>query len=266
METADVGSIGTERAATATATGGDWRRLCRAGGIASMLLLAYSILTMVQIPLLGGQPATAEEAFQLLQESRAVALLRLDLPTLVAMPLYYLLFLGLAAALWRADRVLVLVSTALAFVGVTLLLSTPTALSLIALSDKHAAATSEAARLQYLAAGEALLAADIWHATNAILGGTLAQVAAVLISLVMLRSDAFGRVTGVIGVAMHGLDLAHIVVGLFVPIGGLRAVGRRGPLLPGLVLPGRANPAAPCGEGRGVSAEPLGARQARGAS
>src|SRR5208337_4923282 len=105
---------------------------------------------------LGGQPVTAAQAFDLLQQNRVVGLLRLDLPTIAVLPLYYLLFLGLYAALKQSDRANALLSTVLAFAGVTLVLATPTALSMIPLSDKFAAATTEAARAQLLAAGEAI--------------------------------------------------------------------------------------------------------------
>ena len=59
-----------------------WRSVCRIGGAAALILIAYSLATMVQLVLLGGQPTTAAEAFDLLRRSRLVGLLRLDLPTL----------------------------------------------------------------------------------------------------------------------------------------------------------------------------------------
>jgi hypothetical protein len=211
---------------------GDLNILCRIGGIAALILVVYSLATMVQIIVLGGPPTSAAQAFDLLQQYRLIGLLRLDLPTVLVMPLYYLLFLGLFVALRDSDRANALLSTLLAFVGVTLVLATPTALSLIPLSDKFAAATSDAARNQLLAAGEALLAADIWHATSAIVGGILAQCGAVLISVVMLRGEVFSKATGWLGVVMHGLDLAHIIGGLLVPIAGTILLAIAGPLYP----------------------------------
>ncbi|MGZ7056796.1 MAG: hypothetical protein ACXVK3_14835 [Candidatus Angelobacter sp.] len=210
----------------------NWTCLCRIGGIAAFVLIVYSLLTIVQLIVLGGPPATAAEAFRLLQGNRIVGLLRLDLPTIVAMPLYYFVFLGLFAALKRTDVANAILSTALAFVGVTLLLATPTALSMISLSQKYAAATTEATRTQFLAAGEAILATDIWHGTGAIMGGILVQSGAVLISAVMLRSSVFSRTTAYLGILMHGLDLAHIVFGLFLPGTGVVLLAISGPFYP----------------------------------
>lgn len=211
---------------------GDLRVLCRIGGIAAYLLVVYSLATMAQMVVLGGQPASAAQAFDLLRHHRAIALLRLDLPTIAFLPLYYLIFLGLYAALRRTNRALALLSTLLAFAGLTLVLSTPTALSLIPLSDRYASAASDAARMQLLAAGEAIMAADIWHSTAAILGGVLLQCGAVLISVVMLRGSVFGKFTARLGIVMHGLDGAHIVCGLIMPVSGIILMAIAGPLYP----------------------------------
>ena len=209
-----------------------WSGLYWTGGVAAFLLIVYALATMVQLVVLGGPPTTAAEAFSLLHNHRIVGLLRLDLPTVFVMPLYYLLFLGLLAALWRTDRANATLSTALAFGGVTLLLATPTGLSMMWLSEKYAAATTDAAHMQFLAAGEALLATDVWHGTGAIIGGILAQSGAVLISIVMLRSSVFGKPTAYLGILMHGFDLAHIILGLLLPVLGVVFMAIAGPFYP----------------------------------
>lgn len=231
MPYVDIPSSQLQTRARFSSTHQDFR-LCRIGGIAALILVVYSLATMVQMITLGGPPTTAAQAFDLLQHHRVVALLRLDLPTVAIMPLYYLLFLGLFAAMRYSDHSIALLSTALAFVGVTLTLATPTALSLVPLSNRFAVAADEATRNQLLAAGEALLATDIWHATGAIAGGVLLQGGAVLISVLMLRGDVFSKPTGWLGIVMHGLDLAHIIAGLFLPIAGVVFMAIAGPLYP----------------------------------
>jgi len=76
------------------------------------------------------------------------------------------------------------------------------------------------------------LATDIWHGTGAIMGGILVQSGAMLISVVMLRSSVFSRTTAYLGILMHGLDLARIVLGLFVPALGVVLMAMAGPLYP----------------------------------
>jgi hypothetical protein len=206
--------------------------LCRIGGVAALVLLAYSVAMMAQLTILGGQPSSAAEAFDLLNSNRVVGLLRLDLPTVLVLPFYYPLFLALSAALWRIDGVKALLSALLALAGVTLALATPMALSMVPLSEKYAAATTEAARNQLLAAGEAILATDMWHGTGAQLGGALLQAGAVLICIAMLPSPDFSKLTGWLGIVMHSLDLAHIVLGLFLPLAGTILLAVAGPMYP----------------------------------
>jgi hypothetical protein len=210
----------------------DSAALYRIAGFAAFASIVYSALTIAQMIIFGGQPSSVEEAFRLLHTNRIVGLLRLDLPTIMILPLYYLLFLGLYAALRRTSRATALLATTLAFAGNTLVLSTPTALSLIPLSDKYAAATSDVAKSQLLAAGAALMASDIWHGTGAILGAVLLQTGTVLISIAMLRSGAFTRFAAWLGIAMHGLDLAHALVGPFLPTTSAFLLAVAGPFYP----------------------------------
>ncbi len=238
-----------------------WSGLCRAGGLAAFALIAYSLATMAQLIILGGRPATAVEAFHSLEQNKILGLMRLDLPTVIAMPLYYVLFLGLFAALREAEEAAAVLSTSLVFVGVTLVLATPTALSMVPLSEKYAAAATDAARMPLEAAGEAILASDIWHGTGAMMGGILAQIGAVLISIVMLRSAVFARSIAYLGILTHGLDLAHIVVLPFLPLAGTVLMAIAGPFYPvwfflvgrRLVQLARPDPAAAARRGASAS-------------
>ena len=207
-----------------------WATLYRVGGAAAFVLLLYALGTIVQLIALGGEPKTAVEAFRLLQTNKLVGLLRLDFPTMLALPLYFLLFLGIFAALRRTDPAKTTLSTVLVFVGVTLALATPTALSMMFVGEKYAAAGTESARAQLEAVGEAILATDIWHGTGAFMGGLLLQTGAVLACAVMLRSDVFGRAIGWLGIAAHGLDLSHIALGPFLPAVGVVLMSVAGPL------------------------------------
>jgi hypothetical protein len=213
---------------TAPATG--WARLHRWGGAAALALLVYSLVTMVILVAIGGQPASAQEAFDLLQANRVTALLRLDVLSIFVMPLYYLLFLCLYHALKETDPALAALTTVLVFAGVTLFLATPSVFSWLALYERYAAAASPAEGTALLAAGEAILASDMWHSSGPIIGGILMQTGAVLVSWLMLGSRVFGKATAAVGLITHGLDLAHILVGFFLPTGGIILMAVAGPL------------------------------------
>ena len=225
--------IREQSSATAeNATPSDLTGLCRWGGYGAFALLLYSLGTLVQVAVIGaGAPSDAAGIFGMLRDHPIEGLLRLDLPVLLAVPFYYLVFLGLFAALRGVDLSKAILSTALAFAGTTLVLATPTALPMLRLSEMYAAATSDSQRAEYLAAGQAVMAIDVWHHTGALIGGILLQSGAVLICWVMLRG-VFGKGTAWLGIIMHGLDLLHVLCGQFVPTAGAVLMAVAGVLYP----------------------------------
>lgn len=211
-------------------TSNNWKSLYKIGAVAALILLLYSLVTMVILITIGGQPETAQEGFTMLQNNRLAGLLRLDVLMILIMPLYYPLFLGLYTTLKKAQIANTTLAVVLVFAGLTLVLATPSAFSWLALSDKFAAATSEAQKTLLLAAGEAILASDMWHGSGAITGGILLQTGALLMSVVMIQSQSFGKATAYVGIVTHGLDLLHILVSFFVPQAGFMMMVIAGPL------------------------------------
>jgi hypothetical protein len=195
--------------------------LCKAGGIACFGFILYSLITMLILTVFGGQPGTAQEAFSMFRTNRILGLLRMDLLTVIFIPLYYLIFLGIFLALNGKKNAWSIIALLSVFVGVTLFLATPSALSLMSLSDKYAMAASESQQDQFIAAGEAILAADMWHGTGALLGGVLIQIGALIFSILMLPGHVFNRLTAYVGIITHGLDLAHFFFLFIVPTVGV---------------------------------------------
>jgi hypothetical protein len=200
------------------------------GGTACFILLVYSLATLLIMSLIGGPPETIEHTFSILNSDKLTGLLRLDILTVFVMPFYYLLFYSLYVALKNTDHAVSTISTILVFAGVTLFLATPSVFSYLYLSDKFAVATSDFQKNHLLAAGESILASDMWHGTGAKIGGLLLQTGALLISFLMLRSNVFNRSTAFTGIATHGLDLAHILIGFFAPAFGNILMFIAGPL------------------------------------
>jgi len=99
-------------------------------------------------------------------------------------------------------------------------------LSLLPLSDLHAAATTEAQRTMLLTAGEAL--SHVSTATPQTLGFLLMAVAGLIISAVVLQNrsfdsvSAFGKAVGYVGIVGSVAALANYVGWLILPsIAGL---------------------------------------------
>jgi hypothetical protein len=208
----------------------DWNSLYKIGGWVALIFIVYSLVTMILLIVIGGQPDSASEAFKMLQENRIIGLLRLDLLTLLIVPFYYVIFLGIYVALKNTDMAIATLGTLIAFAGVTLFLATPSVFSWLALNGKFTAATTDVQRQHLLAAGEAILASDMWHSSGAIIGGLLMLIGALIVSVVMLKSDNFGKGTAYVGIVAHGLDLLRSMVGFFAPQFGVILMAIAGPL------------------------------------
>lgn len=209
-----------------------WQGLCRIGGISALLQLVCSLITMVVLTAVGGEPGTAEEYFTLLQEDRLLGLVRMDFPSMISVALYSLTLLGLFAALRRRQAAYMALAAALGLVGIVLWLGSHSAFSMLTLSNQYAAAASDLERSQLLAAGQAVIASDMWHSTAAAMSGIFLQGALTIASVLMLRSSVFGRATAWVGIIAHGLDLAHILMLIFGQGIGFYLMWVAGPLYP----------------------------------
>ena len=163
------------------------------------------------------EPVSALEWFQVLQDYPYVGLSWLGLHDLVNYLLVGLFFLALYAALREFSPGLMLIALADGLLGVGVYLVTNQAFALWGLSHKYAAATSEAQRAVYLAAGESLLAIHNPAGLPNLGAGPhialfLVFTAGLLFSVVMLHSGAFNKKTAIIGLLSNGLGL------LFVPL------------------------------------------------
>lgn len=182
-----------------------WRGLYRAGGAAALVMVA---LILVQVIVYVAWPPPAFDGpvlpwFELLQDNRLLGLLSLDLLYLVDSTLLAVMYLALYVALRRTGESAMLVGTVLGLVGIAAYYASNTAFEMLYLSNQYAAATTDAQRATFLAAGQAMLAAyrgtafDVYYVLN--------DVTLLVIAAVMLRSHTFSRVTAYAGLIAGAL-------------------------------------------------------------
>lgn len=168
---------------------------------------------------LGPLPTSAAEFFVIQQTSPMAALLRGDF---VLMAFLLGAYLGTFPALWwNLRRISPLAATFAALftvIAVTLSFSGESTFTLLHLGNLYHAAGSEALRAQFLAAGEAVLAAGWWYSSGSYMNGILLQGSGVIISLVMLRTRDFSKVTAISGLLGNALDLVQHLLHPFAPI------------------------------------------------
>jgi len=216
-----------------------WKRMCVVGGITALAQVACAFVTMIVAFGVGGEPESAGQFFDWMARDRFTAVLRLDFASLVSMVFYYFTIFGVYAALRRVNGAFILAAMMFSFIGITLWLSSHSALSLLNLSNQYAGTADPELKTRFLTAGDTILASNMWHSSGAFVGGCLLQLSALGISIMMLTTNVFGKLVAVIGVVTHGLDLVHIVVGPFLPTVSAALLAVAGTLyLPWFVLLG----------------------------
>jgi len=202
----------------------DWKSLYRVGGVAALIagvIFRRNLGAEISLFSAQKQPDTIIDWFTLLQNNRLLGLSYLNLFDIVDYALVGLMFLALYVALRRANKSYMAIATTLALVGITVYFASNTAFSMLSLSDQYAAATTDAQRSMFLAAGQAVLATNnpgaVYQGTGIYMSFLLLAVAGLIVSAVMLRSSIFGRVTAYVGILASAFDLAYCITFAFVP-------------------------------------------------
>ncbi len=179
----------------------------RAAAVAAGLQLVLILLMLVGSFALGAAPATVQEYFDIYAQGKLTGLLRDDFSSVLMIAMYLGTLPGLYFGLRRVSHVAAGLGALGLAVGVAVCFANNSAFSMMHLSDLYQAAASAAEQERLLAAGEAVLATNMWHTTGGYMSGILLQGVGVVFSLLMLRTRNFGRVTAISGLIGNGLDL-----------------------------------------------------------
>jgi hypothetical protein len=196
-------------------TDAPWRTLYRVAGIGALLsavFLPIQILVFIIWP--PPFDGTAIDWFELFQDNRLVGLLDMDLLLVADNVLLVPIFLSLYVLLRRDGESLTVIAVALGFLGIVFFITSNPAFEMLSLSDQHAAATRDAQRAIFLAAGEAMVAA--WQGSTFQVAYLLGSVAGIAVGVLMLRSAVFSNVTGYMAILGNAVGL-----GLYVPVVGV---------------------------------------------
>jgi len=208
----------------AETTDSAWKGLYKIGGVAALIagiIFRRNLGPEISLFSAQKQPGTIIDWFTLLQNNRLLGLSYLNLFDIVDYALVGLMFLALYVALRRANKSYMAIATTLGFIGITVYFASNTAFSMLSLSDQYAAATTDAQRSIFLAAGQAVLAINnpgaIYQGTGIYMSFLLLAVAGLMISVVMLRNNIFSRVTAYVGILASAFDLAYCITFAFMP-------------------------------------------------
>jgi len=190
-----------------------WKPLYRVGGAAALMVVLLYVIQIVVL-VVSPPPSTVVGYFMLFHKNALLGLLDLDLLSIADYALFVPMFLALYMALRRASPSFMAIATALGLVGIATYFASNTAFEMLSLNSQYAAATTDAQRALLMASGRVMLA--IYQGTAFDVSYVLLAVAPLIISVVMLRSNIFGKVTAYVGIVSNVL-----AVGFFVPAIGV---------------------------------------------
>jgi hypothetical protein len=139
--------------------------------------------------------------FMLFQANPFMGLRDMGLLNIFLNALGILTYLALYAAHRKTnERLFATIATLISFFGIGIFFSTNRAFPMLALSNQHAAATTDAQRAMLEAAGQSMLSVGASHSPGTFLGFFLAEAAGVLISVAMLRGGVFSKINAYAGI------------------------------------------------------------------
>ncbi len=180
-----------------------WKGLYKIGGVAALICAGmYFVALGVYIPAYraGPPPATVLEWFTLFQANPLTGLFFLGLADIIITILWGPMVLALYAVLKQSDQIWTVIASVFVLIGMTFFLATNMAFAMLSLSHQYTAAATEAQRSNFLSAGQAMLAV-----TEGARMLPLMPLSGLILSIVMLRSKTFGKVTAWAGILGLGL-------------------------------------------------------------
>lgn len=198
-----------------------WKGIYLLGGIATILALAGILLDIVFGSINGGNltalPLTAVDRFIQFQTDPLLGLYNLDLLNavnqIIMIPVYFAVF----AALRRANLPLAALGLVIFLVGSVVFITNNTALPMLELARKYAAASTEPQRLIFSAAGEAMLARGMHGSAGVFPGFLIPNIGSILLAGAMLDGKVFSRIAGIIGVTGSALLIVYTILVTFLP-------------------------------------------------
>ncbi len=193
----------------------NWTGLYKLGGVTALLLVVIIIIQGI-VASLAPQPlaGTALDWFKLFEKNALVGLIDFELLMVVYVILSIPIALALYVLLRQVSPSWTAVYLVLSLLGIICFIAARPALEMLSLYRSYAAATTEAQKAMYLAAGQSLVA--IFHGTAFQISYILGSLTGLIISLVMLKTNIFSKATAYLRIGSAICDF-----GLFIPAVGL---------------------------------------------
>ena len=184
-----------------------YKSLYKLGGAAALIVAGLTLGEVMGLTFYP-QPSTVSDWFMLFQSNRIIGLLDFWVLEIPMYAMFALVFLALYVVLRKTNESRMAIALTFALLGIGIFLATNNPFAMLSLSNQHAAATTDAQRSTFLAAGQAVLANTNQRAIGGFnVGLCLVSVAGLIVSSVMFQSNSFSRLTAYVGILAYALSL-----------------------------------------------------------
>lgn len=209
-----------------------WRTLYRIGAFAALLAAAFfrrncgaelDLMNMMGILDAGfeGIPVLAADWFAVMSQSPLLGLILAEAIDIINFLLMALIFLALYGALRHTNRPVMLVVVSMGLIAAAAHIASNQAFTILALSQQYAQAASDSQRTLIQSAGESLLAFNnpglIFKSSGHTVSLFLVYLAGLMASLVMLRSNIFGKWPAWMGILGNAFGFGYFIALAFAP-------------------------------------------------
>ena len=215
-----VMNMGKEKQAIETIVT-EWNWLYKLGGAAALAAMFANLLDVLlgfggtEVVIYGAR--SASDWFAIYQENWFSGLYSLGILNIVYMLAMLPVYLALFGAHRRRQAVQVVLVMIVFLLTISIYISTNAAIPMLVLSNKYALANTDAQKNIFLAAGEAVLARGEDFTPGAFISLILGSLAAIAISIIMLRGEIFGKATAWIGIVGFTFLSLFTILATFVP-------------------------------------------------
>lgn len=184
--------------------------LYKIGGIMAIIIVILIPIQMI-IFIAWPPPDNVQGFFDLFNKNWLLGLLSLDFLYILNNILLIFVYLGLYAALRRANQSYMIIALVLGFIGIAAYFASTVAFEMLSLSKQYAIAETAELKLQSLTSGQIMLvtykgtAFDVYYVLNAI--------ALLIISKVMFQDNTFSKSTAIWGLISGILMLIPTTAG-----------------------------------------------------
>ena len=195
------------------------RCVYRIGGIAALLTVAVGVGEMAINFLPGGSAPgeTVVDWFTQLQSNCFIGLRNLGLINIFMVTLGIPTYFAPSMANRVENRSFGTLAMAISFIGAAIFFSTNLAFSMLELSSQYSQAATDAQRAMIESAGLVMLSVGRSHSPGTFVGFFLAEIAGILISVVMLKGKVFSKMAALSGITGFTLLMIFEVISSFVP-------------------------------------------------